>query len=214
MPSYYLTVNDAVRAKIDELVESKGLDAKDYPYSSDAAISLNQLSVILGGSGNSQSIADSVVEVLKNVGGSSGGSSSSGPILEWEQLIKPEDTFYINDNGFPSIDIDDFFGWKNTQDIFPWALLKLVYNEKTYYTFGQITVTRNYTNTSEENIFATDLTVDNTFNDTYGINCSVVYNHNQSKFDSVTIIIYSQYNTINFTSGVSIYGAKIIGWND
>lgn len=69
MPSYYLTVNDAVRAKIDELVESKGLDAKDYPYSSDAAISLNQLSAILGGSGNSQSIADSIGEVLKNVSG-------------------------------------------------------------------------------------------------------------------------------------------------
>lgn len=70
------TINEAIRSRIDILVEEKGLDAKDYPYSSDAAMSLNQLKDILGvEADDSQNIADALDSVLGAVGSGSGGGS-------------------------------------------------------------------------------------------------------------------------------------------
>lgn len=43
----YNSVNDAARDAIDNMVKTKGLDPKDYPYSSDIKESLNQIATIL-----------------------------------------------------------------------------------------------------------------------------------------------------------------------
>lgn len=71
----YNSINDAVRAKIDELVEEKGLDKKDYLYTADVASSLNQLASIMGGSGDSMTIADSLYDVLDSADGTGNGGS-------------------------------------------------------------------------------------------------------------------------------------------
>lgn len=71
----YNSINDAVRAKIDKLVEEKGLDKKDYLYTADVASSLNQLASIMGGSGDSMTIADSLYDVLDSADGASSGGS-------------------------------------------------------------------------------------------------------------------------------------------
>lgn len=70
----YNSINDAVRAKIDKLIEEKGLDKKDYLYTADVASSLNQLASIMGGSGDSMTIADSLYDVLDSADGAGGGS--------------------------------------------------------------------------------------------------------------------------------------------
>lgn len=75
----YNSINDAVRAKIDELVEAKGLNKNDYLYTTDVVSSLNQFVSALGGSANSTTIADSLYDALNSAGndsGSGGGSSS------------------------------------------------------------------------------------------------------------------------------------------
>lgn len=79
----YNSINDAVRAKIDKLIEEKGLDKKDYLYTADVASSLNQLASIMGGSGDSMTIADSLYDVLDSADGAGGGGSGGG-----EDLVK------------------------------------------------------------------------------------------------------------------------------
>lgn len=62
--AHYLTINDALRAALEELVAENDGNISDYPYSSDAAITAYQLATCINGDevAPSNSLADNLYQ--------------------------------------------------------------------------------------------------------------------------------------------------------
>lgn len=83
------SINDAIRQKIDDLVENNSLDHSKYLYTTDVVSSLNQLTRAFGGEPESTTIADALYESLDSAGSGGGG-------LDGYKLI---DGSYSGENG-------------------------------------------------------------------------------------------------------------------
>lgn len=178
-------------------------------------ISLGSVAIVLKDEDDSMGIylANSNKEWISfsTSGGSSSDdvSSSSGPVLEWTQLVGPEDVFeYDRINDRYTLDVEDCFGWTGTIDMVPWAIIKMEYNGDVFCSIG---APRTDFGSKREDIIYWSFIKPESYTRDPQIAAGITFD-NSWNIESAQIIL--SYMPSSFTSGISIYGAIVTGWNE